>query len=339
MVINNFSSILTGFSIVSALILLFAYLFFLHQMRKTLIGKIACCFVLLGLAGLQICHQMFYIDNLEVLSSRFYCTLLLILPVAFFFFGRETLFPDGQHHWWDTLHFLPVAIGAFFPLNIIPVLAFSLGTGYTFWFITAIFKLRSQHSRFKFELFFFGLFALMAFSALLLGLLLPIIDHSIFYFAYGNSISMALVLIVAALLIFPELLNDIVSITELAYAKSKLIGIDTEQKLAQLETLMVQDKQFENEQLSLNTLADLMDMSSHQLSELINTEYGYSFPRFVREHRVRAAKSLLVSEFNTSVLAISMMTGFKSQSSFYTAFKEITGESPGNYRRKRAQSC
>jgi len=335
MFINYISGILAGFSITSAMILLFSYLFYLPQMRKTLAGKLACCFILFGLAALQLGHFLYYTSGIAVLELRSYCLVLTVMPIAFFYFSRQTLFPDTQYHWRDTLHLIPIVFSIFIPLRMTPVMAFLLGTAYTFWFARIIFNLRDQRSRFKFEIFFFGLFALMAFAALILGLSLPFIDHSIFYYAYGNSISIAMILVVVALLIFPELLNDIVSVTELAYAKSKLQGIDIEQKLSQLEKLLVTDKQFENDELSLGTLADLMEMSSHQLSELINTEYGYSFPRFIREHRIRAAKALLITEQDSSVLAISMMTGFKSQSSFYTAFKEATGESPGNYRKKR----
>lgn len=335
MIIKTLSAITAGFSIVSSLLLLLAYLFYLHEMHKTKLGKLACSFVLLGLAGLQSAHFLFYTQGLDALASRFYCVLLMVLPSAFFFFSRENLFREFSYGRLDGLHFLPVLISLVLPLSVIPAAAFLLGTGYTFWFARIIYRLRDQRSRFKFEIFFFGMFALMAAAALVLGLALPAMDNSIFYIAYGNSISFAMILVVAALLVFPELLNDIAIITELAYAKSKLVGINTEQKISELERLMEIDKLFENEQLSLAAVADSIELSSHQLSELINTEYGFSFPRFVREHRIRAAKSLLIADPNSSVLAISMMTGFKSQSSFYTAFKESTGESPASYRRKR----
>ena len=54
----------------------------------------------------------------------------------------------------------------------------------------------------------------------------------------------------------------------------------------------------------------------------------------MRSTRVEAAKKLLVAEPNSSVLSISLETGFKSQSSFYAAFKDITGKSPGAFRTK-----
>jgi len=96
--------------------------------------------------------------------------------------------------------------------------------------------------------------------------------------------------------------------------------------------LMTESKIYQNDNLSLSLLAESMSLNSHQLSELINTGYGVSFSRYIREKRVELAKNLLINEPKSSVLAISLETGFKSQSNFYAAFKEITGKSPGAYR-------
>lgn len=335
--VDQASAILAGFSIVSAAILLFAYVFFLPEMRKTVAAKIASAVMLVGLALLQFAHYGYFSLGFVPLESRSYCVLLALLPAAFFFFSREILFPGVKYRWHDVLHLIPLIFSFLAPVELVPGVAFFIGTLYTLWFAKTIFRFRDQRGRFKFEMFFFGMFALMAVIALILGLLLPVIDAGIYYIAYANSISLAMLLVVAALLIFPELLSDILLIAELAYAKSKLGSVDVEQKVAELENLMIRDKQFENESLSLAMMADALELSSHQLSELINTQYGYGFPRFVREHRLRAAKSLLITESDASVLAISMMTGFKSQSSFYTAFKEATGESPAQYRKQRLQ--
>ena len=259
------SALLAGFGFTSSLVLLIAYLFFLSNMRKTAASKLACCAVLLGLAGLQYCHFLYFTIDYALLSSRVYASVLVVLPPSFFFFT---------------------------------------------------------------------MFAVMALIALILGLALPYLDARIFFLSYSNAISIALMLVIAALLIFPELLNDIMLITELAYAKSKLTGVDTPTKIAELNDLMNIDKHYENENLNLATVAGILDLSSHQLSELINTHHQCSFPQFVRQHRIEAAKKLLRAETNASVLSISMMTGFKSQSSFYTAFKELTGESPASFRKQ-----
>ena len=59
------------------------------------------------------------------------------------------------------------------------------------------------------------------------------------------------------------------------------------------------------------------------------------FSKYVRDCRVEAAKALLVAAPSQSILSISMDTGFRSQSAFYAAFKEATGQSPGDYRKAR----
>ena len=334
---THISAILAGFSIVSLIVLLFAYLFFLPQMRKTQIGKVTCCLLLLSLALLQYGHFLYFFEGLNLLQLRSYCFLLITIPPAFLFFSREILFPQVQYTWAQSLYWLPVLISFWIPIKFLPALAFLFGTAYTFWLARLIFQLRDQRGRFKFEMFFFGMFAMMAFVALLLGLSLPILDPHIFYVSYSNAVSLAVAMVVAALLIFPELLNDIVLVTELAYAKSTLNDIDTKQKIRDLKKLMVIDKQFQDEDLNLGKLAELLDLNSHQLSELINTEYKMGFPRFIREQRIKEAKHLLIGEPSASVLSISMATGFRSQSNFYTAFKESTGYSPGNYRKNHTQ--
>jgi len=180
----------------------------------------------------------------------------------------------------------------------------------------------------------------------ILALILPISILPVVAFVFGTGytfwftrvivqlpISIALLLILSSLLFFPELLSDILLVTEMAYANSRLGGIDTELKLKELDKLVILDKQFQNEDLSLTTLSELIELTPHQLSELINSHHGFGFPRYIREQRVHEAKRLLREDTKTSILAISMETGFKSQSNFYTAFKEIVGMSPGQYRK------
>jgi AraC-like DNA-binding protein len=116
-----------------------------------------------------------------------------------------------------------------------------------------------------------------------------------------------------------------------------LKGVDVDDSLRRLNDLMAVEKLYQNEKLNLSMVADAMDLTSHQLSELINVHFGKSFSRYVREQRIEAARSLLASQPDASILAISLETGFKSQSNFYAAFKEITGQSPGDYRKTQSR--
>jgi transcriptional regulator GlxA family with amidase domain len=120
------------------------------------------------------------------------------------------------------------------------------------------------------------------------------------------------------------------------YGASTLREVDVDACLAKLNLLMTDSKVYQSESLSLASLAEAVGLSSHQLSELINTRLGIGFSRYVRECRVNAAKALLISAPSRSILSISMDTGFRSQSAFYAAFKETTGQSPGDYRRSQS---
>jgi len=168
--------------------------------------------------------------------------------------------------------------------------------------------------------------------ALLLGLSIQFLQPALFFHTYSGSISVAIMLISTALLIFPELLSDVLLASETVYAKSKLGGVDIDGKRERLAQLM-RERHFENEELTLSSIAEQLDVSPQQLSELVNSSYSMSFPRYIRTHRIEAAQKMLIDEPHASVLSVSMATGFKSQSSFYTAFKEHTGMAPAAYRK------
>jgi AraC-like DNA-binding protein len=91
-------------------------------------------------------------------------------------------------------------------------------------------------------------------------------------------------------------------------------------------------------ELSLAGLAGRLGLSSHQLSELVNSRLGKGFSRYLRERRVDAAKAMLLAEPKASVLSVGLSVGFTSQSNFYEAFREIEGSTPGQYRKLNADA-
>ncbi len=340
---TNLTIMLIGFSIFSCLILLSAYLWFLKDMRKTLWSKVSCSALLLSLTALQLLHFQYFQSATELLTTKVYGLLLAFVPICFYFFSRSILTQQtisssrSDLKFKDLVHLVPIVIATMTPLEYVPVIAFGFGSMYTLWFTHVVIQARGQTKRFKFELFFFAMFALMAVVALVLGLLLPAIEPRLFFLVYANTISIALLCINAALLFFPALLTDILIVGELAYSKSKLDGVDVESKVEELATLMQVEKPYQNETLTLATLAELLSLSVHQTSELINTQFGMGFPKYIRIQRVNAAKRLLKNDVKASILSIGLEVGFKSQSNFYTAFKEIAEVSPGEYRKRYSQ--
>lgn len=325
--------LIIGFSVFAAAILLLAYTFFLENMQKTLAGKLACAALLLALSGIQFYHLGYLLGGgTDLFDHRPYVVLLLTAPPTFYFFSRELLMPNPEWSAWQLLHMIPVTLGLFLPVNVVLPVAFTIGAGYSIWFARVVYGMRRHVGRFRFEMFFFGLFAILAVLVLVLFALVPHVDASVFYMAYANFTGVALLLIVAALIVFPEMLEDITDVARIAYAKSTLDDVDVDKKLRELEHAMSINQLYQNENLNLKMAAEAVGLSGHQLSELINTRFGTGFSRYVRERRILEAKRLLREDKETSILSISMATGFRSQSNFYAAFREFSGMSPGQYR-------
>ncbi len=330
------ATLLIGFSIVALAILLVAHVAFFDAVQKTWLGVLACVVLCTGLALLQLEHLHFLRTGAELLQSRGYVVLLFLVPPAFYFFSRDILLPGAVPSPRDALHALPIVASALLPAGAVAPAAFVIGAGYSVWLARVVYGMRRSMSRFRFEMFFFGLFALTAVAVLILVLSMRWTGSAAFYLFYSTAIGAALVLVVAALLVFPEILTDISEAAQLSYASTTLKGVDVAAKRQLLDRLMQADKLYRNENLSLALLAEAAGLTTHQLSELINTQFGVGFSRFVRERRVEEAKRVLKEDPRSSALSIGMMCGFGSQSNFYAAFKEVTGESPAAFRKRQA---
>jgi YesN/AraC family two-component response regulator len=97
---------------------------------------------------------------------------------------------------------------------------------------------------------------------------------------------------------------------------------------------MNNERPYVKEGLSLNKLSQMLSISTHQLSELLNEYLKTNFNNYINSYRVEYAKSLLLKDLNKSVLEIAFETGFNSKTSFYDAFSKFTGMTPVKYRKK-----
>lgn len=118
------------------------------------------------------------------------------------------------------------------------------------------------------------------------------------------------------------------------YEKSRLSGLNVKEILIRLQELMKEEKFFTDEELSLRDLARELAISPHQLSEILNEKLKKNFNTFVNEYRVEEAKSMLIDEPDRSILSVGIAAGFNSNTTFCTVFLKLTGQSPGNYRKK-----
>ncbi len=122
------------------------------------------------------------------------------------------------------------------------------------------------------------------------------------------------------------------------YSKSGMSDHAAQQHYARLLRIMSEEHPYRQSNLTLTDLSAMMDLSPHNLTEVINTRAGKNFYDFVNEYRVEEVKSRLVNPAygHLTILAIGLESGFNSKSSFNSVFKKYTGMTPSQYKEKHA---
>jgi len=120
------------------------------------------------------------------------------------------------------------------------------------------------------------------------------------------------------------------------YQRSGLSDETAGQYLQSLLRLMDEKKIYRNSSLTLTELSEELSVSPHNLSEVINTKLRKNFYDFVNGYRLEEAKKDLAdrSKQHLKILSIAFDAGFNSKATFNTLFKEQTGVTPSEYRKK-----
>lgn len=119
------------------------------------------------------------------------------------------------------------------------------------------------------------------------------------------------------------------------YKRTYLAGINVKKILEKLKILMEDEKAFCDEDITLTSLARELNISQHQLSEILNLKLKKNFNTFINEYRIKEAQKYLLQDSKRSVLSIATAVGFETSSAFYSAFKKFTGLSPSQFRKKQ----
>jgi AraC family transcriptional regulator len=88
------------------------------------------------------------------------------------------------------------------------------------------------------------------------------------------------------------------------------------------------------EELSLQQLADIVDMSPHYFAELFKQSTGYPPHRYVLSQRIERAKEKLAASTRSSITEVGLDVGFQNPSHFARIFQKFVGTSPSRF-----QSC
>lgn len=98
-----------------------------------------------------------------------------------------------------------------------------------------------------------------------------------------------------------------------------------------LQHAMTKKALFLEEDFSLNRLSTEITVSENHISETLSQCMNTNFFQFVNSYRIEAAKALL-KESDKRISTIAFEVGFNTKSTFNSAFKRMTGETPTSFR-------
>lgn len=101
----------------------------------------------------------------------------------------------------------------------------------------------------------------------------------------------------------------------------------------QLTQLMQEQQPYLDSSLTLRRLAQQMDLSPNQLSQLLNEGFHKNFAEFVNTYRLEAFKAKVADPTlrHLTLLALAYESGFNSKTVFNTFFKKMMGKTPKAY--------
>lgn len=320
---------------------------------------LACALLMLALVQL---HSLLTVSTARqaFVTGLHMPALYAIAPLFFLYIesllGEQVLTNRVLRHLWPTLMISLMALltSTWHRLELatlqqgIYVASFAIGSIYVLAVLRRLGRLAHPASLARVEALLLVVVTITGLAAALVALLGALLDRPLFYQLYGSAITALLVCGHFLYQRYPEL-SQLVSdeLQEAAEARgdnlkprrSHLNGIDTDARLARLQRLMQEQQLYRQEDLSLETLATACDLSSHQLSELLNAHLGLNFSRYLKQHRIADARELLLNRPALSVLDVGLSVGFSSLSAFYAAFRDIEGMAPGMYRKQQRAKC
>ncbi len=115
------------------------------------------------------------------------------------------------------------------------------------------------------------------------------------------------------------------------YKKSGLKTETLQEVHAKLLQHMQQEKPYLDPKLTLAELAEQLNISANQLSQVINQQEQVNFHDFVNKYRVEEFIEKAARNNNFSLLGNALDSGFNSKSSFNGVFKKHKGMTPSQY--------
>jgi len=157
-----------------------------------------------------------------------------------------------------------------------------------------------------------------------------------------GSVAMFAVALFANLHLFrlrPDLpLSDVIETDAAVRAQAVPIKDSAaEHEIDRIEAAMTNERFYATHGATIGDLSDHVAIPTYRLRALINQRLGYrNFNQYLNHYRIMEATKRLHTEPGLPILTIALDTGFKSVSSFNTAFKAAHQQTPSDFRQSGA---
>jgi AraC-like DNA-binding protein len=118
------------------------------------------------------------------------------------------------------------------------------------------------------------------------------------------------------------------------YSSSTLKETATEEILSRLTALMNVEKLYRKENITLDSISEIMGVPKHHLSQVINSRIGLSYFDYINSLRVKEAAEILAStsKREKNIIETAYDCGFSNKASFNSAFKKFMHVTPTQFR-------
>ena len=101
-----------------------------------------------------------------------------------------------------------------------------------------------------------------------------------------------------------------------------------------LELLCKDEHIYTDSTLNREKVAEKLGISAGYVSQIVNAVTGDNFANYINHYRVEAVKEMISnSQYeNYNLLTMGLESGFTSKTTFYKAFKKVTGQTPNEYK-------
>lgn len=145
----------------------------------------------------------------------------------------------------------------------------------------------------------------------------------------SGSIAYTFILYIFILkLLYRKKTDDLFSASSNKYGNKKVDNDTAVVLIEKLHQLMSEKKLYQNANLTLGELSKEINISAHQLSQVLNDNMGKNFTAFINEYRINEACDIIVSDNKLTLEGIGYEVGFNSKSTFFSAFKKLKGTTP-----------